>query len=299
MKIWKLTESVYAIKERLGPETYKKVISIDGVNYSKKKWRIQFRGDRIDKIREVVDEVEIIKGYDLIEKLYRISKFKPRKGLMKHSVVIYEANEYIYFLLTDDNLEVLDEYEGAFVARDDEKVKQYAKEYIYLNKRERLLSYRPEKDWSMKNVVDVIEEEEGSILENDLDSTPLMFTHRYYDLELTSEERGELFKKEIKARRVNAFSVEMLAEKRGVEHGIWYPILEKLVEEEINMRRFKLEQLAKKEGVENLFSKERAIKLGVELDKLTEKINRPLDESLDKELVKEYLDEKERRMYGI
>ena len=89
MKIWKLTESVYAIKERLGPETYKKVISIDGVNYSKKKWRIQFRGDRIDKIREVVDEVEIIKGYDLIDKLYRISKFKPRKGLMKHSVVIY------------------------------------------------------------------------------------------------------------------------------------------------------------------------------------------------------------------
>ncbi|GAB6098913.1 hypothetical protein JCM16358_07920 [Halanaerocella petrolearia] len=298
MKIWKLTKDVYAIKEYLDKKLFNDLLAVEGVSYNKEKWRIEFRQNNLSKIKKYVDNMTIVQGPDLINRLYRINKYKSRAGLMKNSIVIYEANDYIYFILQDDGFDILDDYEGSLLVADD-KVKEYAKEAIYFNTREKLIKHQIESDGSIKDLIDVIDNDEGSFLFDDFDSSPFLLTSEYYNLELTNKDKETLFIKEVEKRRVDAFNLERLAERRNISREVWYPILVDLVEKEIRLRRFKLEQTIKKKGVNNLFADDKTVKLGIELDKLTDKISKKMDDYLELDIVKEYRSEKEKRTYGI
>ncbi|GAB6137671.1 hypothetical protein [Halanaerobaculum tunisiense] len=299
MKIWKLTSDVYAIKEYLDKQLFNQLLNLAGVSYNQKQWRIEFTSDKLKQVKEYVDEVKIIQGADLLDRLYRINKYKSRTGLMKNSVVLYEANGYIYFLLQEEGFNIREDYEGTLVVADQEKIKKYAQECIYFNDREKLIRHQLQEESSVKDIIDVIDNEEGSFLFSDADSTPFLFTSEYYDLNLTNEDKETLFKKEVEKRKVDAFSLERLAERRNILREIWYPILKKLVEEEINLRQFKLEELVKKQGIAGLFADDKIVELGIELDKLTKKIDKTLADYLDQKVVEEYQQEKERRLYGI
>jgi len=299
MKIWKLTESKYGIKERLTKKLFRDLISLQGVQYNKSTWRIEFDDVGLNQVKELLDEIEMMEGEALLERLYRLSKFQARKGLMRHAVMIHEAKDYIYMILADGAFEILEDYEGTLVAYDP-KVEDYAKELIYFKEYEKLRLYQDDKDsFSIVDIIEVLDSQQGSLLKHDLDAAPYLFLDQFQGLELSNERKEQLFKKELKVRNITAFNLERLAEKREVSRDFWYPIFIELVEKEITKREKRMDRLVEQFDLEELFSNQRALKLGAEIEELISRIEGDLQEVIDGEWVSYYLREKERRIYGI
>ncbi|WP_018248686.1 hypothetical protein [Orenia marismortui] len=299
MKLWKLNEDEYCIKERLGKKVFRTLLSIEGVKYNKKTWRIEFSEDVLSRVEEVFQDIEIIKGEGLLNRLYRISKFKPRRGLMKYAVMLHEAKDYIYMILTDKAFELLEEYEGVIVAYDP-KIKSYAEEIIYFNNSNKFSQYKDKKkEFSIEEIIEVLNSKQGSFLNRDPDSAPYLFLGDFCDLELSEEKKNKLFKKELVARNITAFNLEALSEERGIDREIWFPVFREKVEKEINKRQSKLNKLIEKEGLRKIFTDQKAIKLGVVIEQLANKINYELEDIIDDDWVRYYQQEKERRIYGV
>ncbi|MCK8816961.1 hypothetical protein MWH28_06175 [Natroniella sulfidigena] len=299
MKIWKLTDDKYAIKEYLANGLFNKLVAEDGITYNQEAWRIEFSVDKLELIDEYFSEVEIMAGNDLLTRLYRINKFKPRKGLMRHAVMIYQLQDYIYFILKDQAFELLEEYEGILVEHDP-KVKRYAEELLYLGQQEKLTKdHNSLEQLGIERIKEILKEEQGSFLSADFDSSPLFFVAKYSDLELTEEKRNKFFKQELGKRNVTAFNIRQLAEERQVDREVWFPIFEKLVEKEIKQRIGKLERLQDSLELEDLFSNQQALELVDQVEKLGQKLDRDLEELIGRELCQYYSQEKERLIYGI
>jgi hypothetical protein len=299
MKIWKLTEDKYGIKERLTKKLFRDLISIQGVEYNKSTWRIEFDEGVLSKVEELLPEIEIMEGEILLERLYRLSKFQARKGLMRHAVMVHEAKDYIYMVLSDGAFEILEDYEGTLVAYD-AKLEEYATELIYFKEYEKLRLYQDEKDnFSIADIIEVLDSQQGSILKHDPDAAPYLFLDQFQGWELNDEKKKQLFKKELIVRNVTAFNLERLAEEREISRDFWYPIFVDMVEKEVIKREKKINKLIEKSSLKNLFKNEKAVKLGAEIEELLRKIDGDLQEIIDREWVRYYLREKEKRIYGI
>ncbi|WP_408956118.1 hypothetical protein [Natroniella sp. ANB-PHB2] len=299
MKIWKLTDDKYAIKEYLTNGLFSKLVAEKGVSYNQEAWRIEFGADKLDLISDYFSEIEIIDGNDLVARLYRINKFKPRKGLMRHAVMIYELYDYIYFILKDEAFELLEDYEGVLV-RHDPKVKRYAEELLYFGKQEKLTKYQKSLEaLGVEEIKEILKEEQGSFLSGDLDSSPFLVVGKYSDLELNEERRNKFFKQELAKRNVTAFNIRQLAKERKIEQEVWFPFFEKLVEKEIRQRVGKLNRLEESFELKNLFSNKKALKLVNQIEKLGQELDRDLEELIGRELSRYYSQEKERLIYGI
>ncbi|PRX27980.1 hypothetical protein BX659_11430 [Orenia metallireducens] len=299
MKIWKLTESRYGIKERLTKELFRNLISIRGVEYNKSTWRIEFDEGVLDRVEELLVEIEVIEGEALLERLYRLSKFQARKGLMRHAVMIHEAKDYIYMILSDGAFEILEEYEGTLLVYDS-KLEEYATELLYFKEYEKLRLYQEKKaNFSIADIIEVLDSQQGSILKRDPDAAPYLFLDQFQDLKLSDEQKEQLFKKELSVRNVTAFNLERLAEEREINREFWYPTFVELVEKEIIKRKKRIDKFIEKLGIELLFNNEEAVKLGAEIEELLRRIDGDLQEAIDSKWVEYYLREKERRIYGI
>jgi len=299
MKIWKLTESRYGIKERLTKELFRNLISIRGVEYNKSTWRIEFDEGILDRVEELLVEIEVIEGEALLERLYRLSKFQARKGLMRHAVMIHEAKDYIYMILSDGAFEILEEYEGTLLVYDS-KLEEYATELLYFKEYEKLRLYQEKKaNFSIADIIEVLDSQQGSILKRDPDAAPYLFLDQFQDLKLSDEQKEQLFKKELSVRNVTAFNLERLAEEREINREFWYPTFVDLVEKEIIKREKRIDKFIEKLGIELLFNNEEAVKLGAEIEELLRRIDGDLQEVIDSKWVEYYLREKERRIYGI
>ncbi|MCK8828244.1 hypothetical protein MWH25_10920 [Natroniella acetigena] len=299
MKVWKLTDDKYAIKEYLTNGLFSKLVAEEGVSYNQEAWRIEFVVDKLDLISDYCSEVEIMAGQDLLTRLYRINKFKPRKDLMRHAVMIYELQDYIYFILKDEAFELLEEYEGVLVSHDS-KVKRYAEELLYFGQQEKLNKYQNSlEQLGIEKIKEILKEEQGSFLSCDFDSSPLLFVDKYRDIELAEERRTKFFKQELGKRNVTAFNIRQLAEERQVRREVWFPFFEKLVEQEIRQRVGKLERLQERFKLNDLFSNQQALQLVNQLEKLAQKLDKELQEIIGEELVQYYTQEKERLIYGI
>ncbi len=298
MKFWKIDDNKYAIKARLGRSLFRRVIGINGVEYNKSKWRIEFNQKGLAKSNDIFPETEIIKGEELLKRLYRISKFKSRKELMKYAVMLHESQEYIYMILTEQAFELLEEYEGKLLIYDS-KVEEYAEELIYLNRREDFDLYSDKEDFSIKDLIKALDAKRGSILKQDTDSAPYLFLDGYKDLELSEEQKNKLFKEEIKVQNANAFNLENLAEEREINREVWLPILEEMITAEINRRVKRLDNILEDKELATVFKEDRVLKLASEIEALATKLDKELREVCQYEWIEYYQREKDRRIYGF